>query len=528
MPIVSIKHEVGIPRSRLAQRTADARPRARLTARLARGVSSGSTLVDAAWLVMLTIGIAGAEPPPSAIKHHAVASGVIGPALAASRPIDSAPCRPHTLSASVSSGHGLDGPLPPRRHARPRGHRGRRPLRAVRLEPRDHSHRVHQPRPRRSPERTRLDPLRRAFACRSSTPSSIITPHVFHAAQATACLEAGVDVLLEKPMVMNAAEAEALIATRDRTGRLRGRRVHRQPLTAGPCRGKDGRQRRARARSSTSTPPSGRTGGLKRAGTWRQVPALSGGGFLFDTGAHMLNTVTDIAGAGDRRGRGLAGRRRQPGRHPGGRHRPARIRRARDDERLRSGHPRIGSDVRVFCERATLRTGIWGERLEIQRSGSSRLSPVRSVQSRTVWEQFLAVRSGQEPNPSPPEVGLRMARLWDAIRESSARGGAVVRPGDRGMTVRVTVWNEYRHERTDPPVRAIYPDGIHGAIADGLRGARWLRGPHGDARRAGSGPERRGPRRDRRADLVGPRRARRGRRTSWSTGSRLASSTGWA
>ena len=48
----------------------------------------------------------------------------------------------------------------------------------------------------------------------------IITPHVFHAAQTTACLEAGVDVLLEKPMVMDAAEAEALIATRDRTGRL--------------------------------------------------------------------------------------------------------------------------------------------------------------------------------------------------------------------------------------------------------------------------------------------------------------------
>lgn len=37
------------------------------------------------------------------------------------------------------------------------------------------------------------------------------------------------------------------------------------------------------------------------------------------------------------------------------------------------------------------------------------------------------------------------------------------------MTTRVTVWNEFRQERTDPPVREIYPDGIHGAIADGLR-----------------------------------------------------------
>ena len=48
----------------------------------------------------------------------------------------------------------------------------------------------------------------------------IITPHVLHHSQAKACLEAGVDVLLEKPMVMTGAEAEDLIATRDRTGRL--------------------------------------------------------------------------------------------------------------------------------------------------------------------------------------------------------------------------------------------------------------------------------------------------------------------
>jgi trehalose utilization protein len=38
------------------------------------------------------------------------------------------------------------------------------------------------------------------------------------------------------------------------------------------------------------------------------------------------------------------------------------------------------------------------------------------------------------------------------------------------VTVRVTVWNEFRPERTREPVRAIYPDGIHAAIAEGLRG----------------------------------------------------------
>ena len=33
---------------------------------------------------------------------------------------------------------------------------------------------------------------------------------------------------------------------------------------------------------------------------------------------------------------------------------------------------------------------------------------------------------------------------------------------------RVTVWNEYRQDRTDDVIRKVYPDGIHGAIAAGL------------------------------------------------------------
>ncbi|MEA2622201.1 MAG: hypothetical protein QOH61_1111 [Chloroflexota bacterium] len=36
---------------------------------------------------------------------------------------------------------------------------------------------------------------------------------------------------------------------------------------------------------------------------------------------------------------------------------------------------------------------------------------------------------------------------------------------------RVTVWNEFRQERSDPAVREIYPDGIHTVVASGLRDA---------------------------------------------------------
>ena len=35
--------------------------------------------------------------------------------------------------------------------------------------------------------------------------------------------------------------------------------------------------------------------------------------------------------------------------------------------------------------------------------------------------------------------------------------------------IRVLVWNENYHERRSEKIRAVYPDGIHGAIADGLR-----------------------------------------------------------
>lgn len=36
------------------------------------------------------------------------------------------------------------------------------------------------------------------------------------------------------------------------------------------------------------------------------------------------------------------------------------------------------------------------------------------------------------------------------------------------QNIRVTIWNENRHEKTNSVVAGVYPNGIHGAIADGL------------------------------------------------------------
>jgi len=123
----------------------------------------------------------------------------------------------------------------------------------------------------------------------------IVTPHAYHFEQAKACMEAGLDVLLEKPMVMNALEATALIETRDCTSKL----------LVVAFQGSLSPQVRAAAQMLRS----GKLGSILNinamawqnwagltTGTWRQQPELSGGGFLFDTGAHMLNTVSDLAG----------------------------------------------------------------------------------------------------------------------------------------------------------------------------------------------------------------------------------------
>lgn len=253
----------------------------------------------------------------------------------------------------------------------------------------------------------------------------IVTPHAYHHDQAQACLEAGLDVLLEKPMVMTADEARSLMATRDRTGKLL---VVAFPGSLSP-----------NVRTATALLRSGAFGriltisgvvwqnwGPNTAGTWRQQPEIAGGGFLFDTGAHLLNTVVDLAGEDVAEVAAYLDNQGRPVETLG-----AVI------ARLRSGAlvtlhacgeaiPSCDSDVRVFCERAILYSGVWGERLEVQYTSKNPPAAIPVPESRGVWEQFLAVRAGKQTNPCPPEVGLRMAQLWDAIKASAAQGGVPV------------------------------------------------------------------------------------------------------
>lgn len=250
----------------------------------------------------------------------------------------------------------------------------------------------------------------------------IITPHVMHFGQAKMCLEAGLDVLLEKPMVMSAEEAVNLIEVRDSAEGLLvvafngSLSPHIREAVGILRRGELGRILNIHGVIWQNWQPN-------TADTWRQMPELSGGGFMFDTGAHLLNTVADLAGEEfvevaawlDNRGS------------------PVDIA-ATVMAKLHSGAlvtlsgcgntiPSCESDIRVFCTDGILRTGAWGRDLAVQRAGEDKLSPIPVAANRGVWDQFMDVREGRIPNPSPPEVGLRMARLWDAMQASAADGG---------------------------------------------------------------------------------------------------------
>ncbi len=257
----------------------------------------------------------------------------------------------------------------------------------------------------------------------------IITPHVLHHDQAAACMEAGLDVLLEKPMVMNAAEARSLIAIQQRTNRL----------LVVAFNGSLSPQIR-KAASLIQSHTLGELVSLSATvwqswrqntnATWRQDARFSGGGFLFDTGAHMLNTVTDLAGdpiveatarledwgapvdiVGAVMGRMASG---------------ALITMHGSGQTAPVGGLTIGSEVRAFCTQGHLLTGVWGERLLVQHPGDFHLRRLAVARRVGVWEQFLRVRRGRMANPSPAATGLRMALLWDAIQLSNQRHGAWV------------------------------------------------------------------------------------------------------
>ncbi len=252
----------------------------------------------------------------------------------------------------------------------------------------------------------------------------IITPHNQHFPQATALMEAGIDVLVEKPMVMNTSEAKRLLKTRDKTGRLLMVAFNG---SASPS-----------IRMAADMLQSGKLGKILNVqaavwqtweqgtkGLWRQVPKISGGGYMFDTGAHLLNTVSDLIGEPFAEVAAFIDNRS-----------------TKVDiltvaiAKTKSGSfvtingcgasPVTGTDIKIWCEKGMMETGVWGGFLRVHMEGEKEMKNIELPEFLGVVQTFLRVRNGEIPNPCPGEIGLRMISLWDAIKKSAKNKGAVV------------------------------------------------------------------------------------------------------
>lgn len=249
----------------------------------------------------------------------------------------------------------------------------------------------------------------------------VSTPHVFHGANALAVVEAGYDLLLEKPMVTTVDEALALAEAEKRTGRIIV--IAFQGGLSPLVHDTKERARRGDFGDLVSVNASIWEGWAKQyAGQWKQQPEISGGGFMFDTGAHMMNTVCVLADAEFERLSAFANNRglkvdlvtAVAARLSNG----ALV----TFNAAGEGPPGCASAITFFYSKAIVRIDAWGKWREVMIEGVA--EPREEMEIRdTPMHTFQAVRDGRLANPSTVANGLRFARLWDAIKASASRDG---------------------------------------------------------------------------------------------------------
>jgi predicted dehydrogenase len=281
------------------------------------------------------------------------------------------------------------------------------------------------------PEPREFDDFRSMLAtCRDELDAIYVcTPHALHAEHGIAVVESGLDLLIEKPMVTTVKDAERLISARDQSGStvVVAFQGALSPLTA---------ETRKRAQAGEFGELLSVAGTIwenwssRYEGHWKQRLDLSGGGFMFDTGAHMINTVCLLADSDCEQVSALMTNRERSvdvvcavaGRLTSG---ALLTMNAAGD-----GPVGCASDLTFFYTRAIVRIDAWGAWREIAAAGAPGIREEVEIRNNPL-KSFLAIRAGRAENLSTVEAGMRFARLWDGIKASAARNGepVAIRPG---------------------------------------------------------------------------------------------------
>lgn len=251
----------------------------------------------------------------------------------------------------------------------------------------------------------------------------IATPHTQHVDQILNCLDGGLHTLCEKPLVTSVTDAHRVIAARDKSGK--------QAMVSYQ------RHFQAEFRYIRDKILSGEAGtvtyiaalqcqGWKKgtAGSWRQDPALSGGGQLNDSGSHLIDIMlwaTGLQAASvsaniDNRGTQVDIDSALSIRFRNG---------ALGTITVVGDAPKWHEDITIWCERMmfTIRQD---SGLSICYADGSRFKAENLIGGTTADQNFVDAIQGRGKVESPLECGLEVIRLTEAAWKSAANGGNTV------------------------------------------------------------------------------------------------------
>ncbi|HEX5322569.1 MAG TPA: Gfo/Idh/MocA family oxidoreductase [Capsulimonadaceae bacterium] len=252
----------------------------------------------------------------------------------------------------------------------------------------------------------------------------ICTPHTQHFQQAVDSLDSGAHVLLEKPMVNRVVEAQNLLKKIDQTKKVVALAYQRHTMP--------------QFRYIKDKIASGEFGqvqffnalqqqGWKKGttGSWRQDPALSGGGQINDSGSHLLDIILWTTGLAPEKVAAFMDNKGTP----------VDINTALT-VRFTSGAMGTISvvgdaagwyeDITIWCEQGSFYVRN-SSAFQVQGTDGKTFSPEPADMpaGTDVDINFIHAILGTEEVAAPPICGLRTIELTEAAWESGAAGGAL-------------------------------------------------------------------------------------------------------
>jgi predicted dehydrogenase len=251
----------------------------------------------------------------------------------------------------------------------------------------------------------------------------LVTPHTQHLSQIQAGFAAGLHVAVEKPLCPTVDECLSAIAARNMSGKIGFLSYQRHTS--------------AEYRLIRDRILAGEIGEIQYAsvflcqewnrftvGSWRQDPALSGGGMLLDSGSHMLDALLWCTGLEPETVSGVTDNRGTP----------VEINSAATIKFKNGamGTITVCGDAHAWREEFT----IWGSKgtillrdgqISFVSENGSRMRVEEARGGSTPDQNFINAILGREEVYSPFEAGLAVTRLTEAVYRSASQGGAPVK-----------------------------------------------------------------------------------------------------